>query len=59
MTVDTMNLLGRILVLTAAGIAVSLGLAGGERPLRDGSDRMAYLDNGVIKVGVDLKASAY
>ncbi len=38
----------------AVVIAVSLGLAGEKRPLRDGSDRMAYLNNGIIKVGVDL-----
>lgn len=44
----------RILVLTAAVVAVSLGLAGEERPLKDGPERMAYLDNGIIKVGVDL-----
>src|SRR5271166_2785389 len=49
-----MNILARILVLVAIVIAVSLGLAGEERPLRDGSERMAYLDNGIIKVGVDL-----
>ena len=49
-----MKFLGRILVLTAAVIAVSLGLAGEERPLRDASERMDYLDNGIIKVGVDL-----
>ena len=49
-----MNILGRSLVLVATVIAVSLGLAGEERPLRDGSERMAYLDNGIIKVGVDL-----
>jgi hypothetical protein len=49
--VKWMNSLGRILVLTAAVIAVSLGLAGEECPLRDGSERMAYLDNGIVKVG--------
>ena len=52
--VEWMNSLGRILVLTAAVVAVSLGLAGEERPLKDGPERMAYLDNGIIKVGVDL-----
>jgi hypothetical protein len=50
-----MNILGRILVLVAVVIAVSLALAGEDRPLRDTSERMSYLDNGIIKVGVDLK----
>jgi len=49
-----MNSLERILVLTAAICAFSLGLAGEDRPLRDGSERMASIDNSIIKVGVDL-----
>jgi hypothetical protein len=40
--------------LTVAIFAVALGAEGDERPLRDGSERMAFLDNGIIKVGVDL-----
>ena len=44
----------RILVLVAAVSAMSLGLAEEKRPLRDGSEKMTYLDNGIIKVGVDL-----
>ena len=44
----------RILFLMAVLSAVSLGLAGEERPLRSGSEKMTYLDNGTIKVGVDL-----
>jgi hypothetical protein len=51
---DRMQFPERIVVLTAAVVAVSLGLSGEERPLRDGSVRMAYLDNGIVKVGVDL-----
>jgi hypothetical protein len=49
-----MKLLGRILVLTVAVIALSLALAGEECPMKVGRERMAYLDNGIIKVGVDL-----
>src|ERR1700678_2854873 len=52
--VERRKLLGRIVVLAAAVIALSLGLSGEERPLRDASERMSYLDNGIIKVGVDL-----
>ena len=44
----------RIVVLAVAVFTVSLGLAGKERPLQDGPGRMAYLDNGIIRVGVDL-----
>lgn len=49
-----MDSLARIPVLVAAVVAVSLGLAGEERPPRDGPERTAYLDNGIVKVGVDL-----
>ncbi len=44
----------RILVLTATVIAVSISVAGEEHPLRDGPEKMTYLDNGVINIGVDL-----
>lgn len=50
-----MSLFGRLVVLIAAILAVSLGLASEQRPLQDRSERMAYLDNGAIKVGVDLE----
>jgi hypothetical protein len=42
------NTIARILVLTLAVCAVSLGLAGDQRPIRDGSERMAYLDKALI-----------
>lgn len=44
----------RTLFLIVALSAVSVGLVEDKRPLRSGSDRMAYLDNGIIKLGVDL-----
>lgn len=53
-TMDRMKLLGHIFVLMEVIIAATLGCAGEERPLRDSSERMSYLDNGTIKVGVDL-----
>src|SRR4051812_7757792 len=49
-----MTSLARLLVLVAAICAVSLGLAGEERPRPDSSERMSHLDNGIIRVGVDL-----
>lgn len=49
-----MNCLRRTLGMILVVIAVSLGLAVENRPLRDGSEQMAYLNNGIIKVGVDL-----
>jgi hypothetical protein len=45
----------RILILTAALVGAGLGLAEPKQSPSDNSDRMAYLDNGIIKVGVDLK----
>jgi len=44
----------RILIVMAVVITGSLGLAEEERPVRDGSEKMTCLDNGIIKVGVDL-----
>jgi hypothetical protein len=48
-----MKLRTYMLVLPAVIIAVSLGVAGEERPA--GPERMAYLENGSIKVGLDLE----
>lgn len=42
------------LVLTATAIAVAIGFAHEERPPEDAPRRLAYLDNGILKIGVDL-----
>jgi hypothetical protein len=49
-----MNALRTVFLTTVLGGAC-LGSAGERGPPADSPDRMAYLDNGVIKVGVDLE----
>lgn len=48
-----MKVVNGILVMAVFGL-MSLGRAKEERPRRDGPEKTAYLNNGVIKVGVDL-----
>src|ERR1044071_4433393 len=52
--VEWMFSFARNLVLITVLVAVPLALAAVERPLGEDLKRMAYLDNGIVKVGVDL-----
>src|SRR4051794_9936475 len=45
---------GGLLLIVAALGRVSLGLAEEKPPLRQGPARLSYLENGLIRVGVDL-----